>query len=49
LLDECLKRRLMFFIGEGGRAIRNHDGVEIEHHGVTAGCLAADIGFRTGD
>ena len=39
----------MFFIGQGGGAVGNHDRIKIEHHGVASGRFTADIGLSAGD
>ena len=38
--------RAMLVVGESRAAIRNEHHLEVEHHGVTRGGLAANVGFR---
>ena len=46
---ERRQRRIVLLVGARRVGVADHDGLEIEHHGVTRRRLAADIRDRAGD
>ena len=49
LAVEPRQRGVVFLVGTGGETVGHHDGLEIEHHRITRGALAADMGGGAGD
>jgi hypothetical protein len=49
LLDDVLQRRAVLIVRQRRAAVRDHDDLEIKHHGIACSRLAADVGFGAAD